>query len=416
MINGSYRLNTVLGQNKASDESMISNALYALDTMQDSWSNEKLMVYSIKPYIFYTQPNQKVYTMGPATDNPGAILEYQLPPTNTGSGYVDGQYLNVNVLYNLNIIAGVVSSGTFVDGETITQAVSGATAIVSGTVPEAGPLNILTLSITGAPDSSDVWTGGTSGATFTPTDIPVAAGQGTLARANITVNLGQVIDIQVVNQGTGGFNGINYQYGDLLTVDPANLGGSGGGFVFTPASVTEQTNWIIPRPMKIEKAYTIWNSGSAQNVDIPISLLTMEQYASITVKDTTSTFSFGLYDDNSYPTRNITVFPIPQMTVGIRFWLREPLVVATRDMLDVQIDFPPGYERAFRFNLAVELAPEYMKTVPQEVTSIARDSKLAIARLNQAPRYKMGDGSLSRRGVAGRWNWITGNFFYGGWG
>lgn len=342
MINGTYRLITVLGQNKRADESMIANALYALDTMQDSWSQEKLMIYSISPYIFYTKPGQKVYRMGPANNTPGSINEFQMPFNNAGSGYTDGVYKNVSVQY--------VTSGT-----------------------------------------------------------------GTGAKANVTINLGQIIDVQVVNYGTQGTCGINYQFGDLLTFTNTDIGGTGTGFVMMPASITLQTDWVIPRPMKIEKAYTILQTPqTTQPVDIPITLLTMEQYASITTKDTTSTFGFAIYDNNNYPTRDLTVFPVPQMSTGIRFWLREPLVVAERNQLDVEIDFPPGYERAFRYNLAIELAPEYMKSVPEQVTRTAMESKRMIAQLNQSPRYKQGDGSLSAKGIAGRWNWITGNFFYGG--
>ncbi len=69
---------------------------------------------------------------------------------------------------------GSVTAGTFVDGETITQSGTSATALVVGTVPGAGPLTMLVL--TGTPNSSGVWTGGTSAATFAPTGAPVANG------------------------------------------------------------------------------------------------------------------------------------------------------------------------------------------------------------------------------------------------
>jgi hypothetical protein len=343
VITRALRLINVLGQNAPADANALSNALQAEDAMVDSWSNERLMVYSIKPYIFYTQVNQQVYTMGPATDNPGTILEYQLPLVNAGSGYVDGYYPNVPLSY-------------------------------------------------------------------------VTSGVGTGAIANITVNLGQIINCEVVNYGTGGYCGINYSYGDQLTTANTNLGGTGSGFIVTPSQVTSQTNWIVPRPMKIEKAYTIWQyPGQAQAVDIPIQLLTMEQYASIGVKQTTSTFPFGLYDDNNWPTRNITVFPVPQVSTGLRFWLREPLINATIESLDQPVDFPPGYERAFTYGLACELAPEYMKTIPEIVMQTANSSKLDLKRLNQAPRYKMGDGQLVGNRGNGRWNWVTGSYGWGPW-
>lgn len=71
------------------------------------------------------------------------------------------------------IACSVAPSGTLTDRETVTQATSGATAIVVG-AQSAGPVRVCT--ITGTPDSSNVWTGGTSGVTFTPSATPAAQG------------------------------------------------------------------------------------------------------------------------------------------------------------------------------------------------------------------------------------------------
>jgi hypothetical protein len=67
-------------------------------------------------------------------------------------------------------IAGVLTSGTFQPWETITQAVTNATATVFASTNAL--LSVGT--ITGSPDNSHVWTGSTSGAVFTPTAVPVA--------------------------------------------------------------------------------------------------------------------------------------------------------------------------------------------------------------------------------------------------
>lgn len=335
LLAASYRLINVLGQGTSMDANMITNGLYALDTMQDSMSNERLMIYSIKPYIFNTAVNQKSYTLGPESDTPGEILAISFQVTG-GTGYTDGKYNNVPVSY-------------------------------------------------------------------------VTSGNGTAAVVNIVVNLGAVIDVQLVD------GGLNYLLTDNLTVDNSLIGGTGTGFVFRASNVVTQTDWVIKRPMKIEAAYTIWNDSlSAQAVDIPIQLLTMEQYASISVKNTPSTFSFALYDDNSYPVRIITMFPIPTSATGVRLWLREPLVDATYESLDQPINYPEGYERMFRFNLAVELAAEYGKAIPQEVLRTANESKDALARMNQAPMFKKGDSGLTPRNHGVTWNYITGNFNYWG--
>lgn len=70
-------------------------------------------------------------------------------------------------------ISGSVASGSFTPGETVTQTGSGATATLVSVSP-SGPMIVVTSSITGAPDDSDIWTGNSSGATFDPTSLPVS--------------------------------------------------------------------------------------------------------------------------------------------------------------------------------------------------------------------------------------------------
>jgi hypothetical protein len=93
-------------------------------------------------------------------------------------------------------------------------------------------------------------------------------------------------------------------------------------------------DWNIPRPMAIEQAYAIWQeSTSLQRVDLPIALLNDAQYASISVKNTPSSFAFGLYDDGSYPWRNITLWPIPTVPTQVALWLRQPLIDLTNNSI-----------------------------------------------------------------------------------
>jgi hypothetical protein len=92
-------------------------------------------------------------------------------PTALGAGTIFAypwmSYVPVSAIPST--IAGSISSGTFVNGETLTQTTSGSTAILKG----AFSTSLTVSTITGTPDSSDIWTGGTSSATFTPTATPV---------------------------------------------------------------------------------------------------------------------------------------------------------------------------------------------------------------------------------------------------
>jgi len=70
-------------------------------------------------------------------------------------------------------IVGTLTSGTgFVDGETVTQTTSGATAKVYKN-QGLGITNLIVLDITGTPNGTDIWTGGTSMSVFTPDGTPI---------------------------------------------------------------------------------------------------------------------------------------------------------------------------------------------------------------------------------------------------
>ena len=70
-------------------------------------------------------------------------------------------------------VAGAVTSGVFVAGEVVVQTNTGATANLIGTVTGSGPMTIGPQTGSSA-DATDVWTGQTSAAVYTPTALPVA--------------------------------------------------------------------------------------------------------------------------------------------------------------------------------------------------------------------------------------------------
>jgi hypothetical protein len=46
------------------------------------------------------------------------------------------------------------------------------------------------------------------------------------------------------------------------------------------------------------------------------------------------------------------------------------------------LNLPPGYERALKYALAIELAPEFGKSASPEIVAIANNAKAAIKRNN----------------------------------
>ena len=101
---------------------------------------------------------------------------YVLPSNSTGSS-------SAPIVYFAAPTAGSMTSGTCTVGETMTEATSGAIGIVWIIVPAAGPMTIY--KVTGSPIATAVWTGGTSGCTFTSSAVPELAGVATPAHAFI---------------------------------------------------------------------------------------------------------------------------------------------------------------------------------------------------------------------------------------
>jgi hypothetical protein len=159
------------------------------------------------------------------------------------------------------------------------------------------------------------------------------------------------------------------------------------------------------RPQMIENALIIAPQNSP-NPELQMQILNKDQYASIILKSTTSTIPLYLYNDTAYPLSNIYLWPVPQIITPIVFFSWKPLT--TLSTLDTVISLPPGYERMLRFNLAVDLGPEYGVQPREDVIAIAMQSKAAVKRMNNKPLFLNTDPMLSDQRTG--WNWRTGDY------
>lgn len=155
-------------------------------------------------------------------------------------------------------------------------------------------------------------------------------------------------------------------------------------------------------PMRIKNAL-IQLTGSSPAIELPLEILNQDQYAHVVLKTLQSNFPLYCYIDDAYPSRSVNVWPVPtDSTNSLVFYSVKPLTLAA---LNTALSVPPGYLRAMRFNLAVELAPEFGKTVPEAVLGIAMESKALIERNNTRPIYLGMDSAL--KAMPGTYNWRT---------
>lgn len=154
--------------------------------------------------------------------------------------------------------------------------------------------------------------------------------------------------------------------------------------VFTwPANQTTRTigptgNFVGNRPVLVDDA-TYFRDAST-NVSYGIKLINQQQYNGIAVKTVTSTYPQVMFVNMTFPDVELTVYPVPTRNLEFHFVSVEELTQPAN--LSTVLAFPPGYLRAFRYNLACELAPEFGVEPSAQVSRIAMTSKRNIKRIN----------------------------------
>lgn len=108
-------------------------------------------------------------------------------------------------------------------------------------------------------------------------------------------------------------------------------------------------------------------------VSYGIKFINQQQYNGIAVKTVTSTYPQVMWINMEYPDIQMTIYPKPTRALEWHFVsvqeLAQPATLAT------ELAFPPGYLRAFRYNLAREIAAEFGIEPPRTVSQIAMVSK-----------------------------------------
>lgn len=158
-------------------------------------------------------------------------------------------------------------------------------------------------------------------------------------------------------------------------------------------------NFNTSRPTRIVEAGIEINGN-----EIPVYIMNEQEWRDIGIKSLQSTIPQRLYTDGSYPLENVNLWPIPSAANNLILYSLKPLTSFTSTSNTVSL--PPGYSRALRYNLALELAPEFGKAPSVVIASIASESKADIKRQNTQPVYMKSDafGLVSRK----PFNWFTG--------
>ena len=135
-------------------------------------------------------------------------------------------------------------------------------------------------------------------------------------------------------------------------------------------------DFVGNRPILVDDA-TYFKVG---NVSYGIKLINQQMYDGIAVKTVTSTYPQVMFVNNTYPDIEMYVYPVPNTACEFHFISVEEL--SNPASLSTTLAFPPGYLRAFKYNLACEIANEFGVEPPQTVQRIAMTSKRNLKRIN----------------------------------
>jgi hypothetical protein len=147
---------------------------------------------------------------------------------------------------------------------------------------------------------------------------------------------------------------------------------------FVSRTLGPSGDFVGDRPVLMDDATYFVDASTG--ISYGIKLINQQQYDGIAVKSVTSTFPQVMWINTNYPNIDMHVYPVPTKVLEWHFisaaQLTQPATIAT------PLYFPPGYMRAFRYNLACELAPEFGVEPSATVSRIAMYSKRNLKRIN----------------------------------
>jgi hypothetical protein len=177
-----------------------------------------------------------------------------------------------------------------------------------------------------------------------------------------------------------------------------SLVGSTGAYTIGPSADFNTT-----RPLDIESAAIEVQTSTPY--EVPLQILNSQQWAAIVNKDLTSEIPTRVYFEFTATTITARLWPVP--TTAHKLVIYSWKALTSLATTATTITLPPGYAKALRYGLALELAPEYGKALDQAIVISATESKSNIKRANSKPVYLECDPAILGS-TRGSFNILTG--------
>lgn len=180
-----------------------------------------------------------------------------------------------------------------------------------------------------------------------------------------------------------------------------NIDEQSGTFVVGQSQYTIGPGGFIngTRPIKIQddagSAYLLDTNGNKYMVDV----VDRKMWNIKTTAVENSNLPNLLFYDQQYPLGVLNFWPTPNE--GYQFFFNSFAQISDFGNLYSSANFPPGYSRAVKSNLAIELAPYFRDAqINPIIVARAMESKGNIKRSNMKPQIAIFDPELVARGAA----------------
>src|SRR5262245_24926958 len=140
--------------------------------------------------------------------------------------------------------------------------------------------------------------------------------------------------------------------------------------------------------------------------EMPLGVYDREDWRTERVKTQTSSLPTHYHYEMTWPQSELWIWPEYSGGNVLGLVLYLPVSVTSLPTLTTSVDFPSGYFRALRDNLAIELAPELGRMVDPALQYAAADALAQVKRHNFRPRILHLPAALAEQ-CGHAYNWMT---------
>ena len=177
----------------------------------------------------------------------------------------------------------------------------------------------------------------------------------------------------------------------MYTVSRTVTTAAAGAASYSIGSTTPASDFDQPRPLWIEAAAYLEPNAVDPSIEIPLAMLTDQMYQAQIVKDLENSLPTTLYyQPTSAEAGTIILWPVLNQAIDIVLYV--PTAILQFPDYATSVMLPTGYERAIRYNLALELAPIF-QVIPSPL--VLRGAQTALADVKRA-NIRLQDLSLDR--------------------